>query len=71
MAEAPKKLFELEDWRRRILPGLVRECRKEMLKARRLGKRGLRVDRSALLDCVRTKVAEIKMKRIDEILGRL
>jgi hypothetical protein len=62
-------LFTLDEWRREILPKLVKECREELLRARRLGKKGTRVDREALLACVREKARKIKEERLRQIAG--
>jgi hypothetical protein len=65
-----KGLFTLEEWRRQILPKLVQECRKELLQKGALGKKGTRVNREALLACVRDKAKKIKEERLRQIAGR-
>jgi len=64
-----KGLFTQEEWRKHILPELVKECRKELLKAGKLGKKGARVDRAALLDCVKEKAKKKKEERLKSIVG--
>jgi hypothetical protein len=64
-----KGLFTLDEWRKQILPNIVKECRTELLKARKLGKKGTRVDRTALLNCVREKAKQIKEQRLSQIAG--
>jgi len=64
-----KGLFTLDEWRKQILPSIVKECRIELLRARRLGKKGARVDRNALLNCVREKAKAIKEQRLAQIAG--
>jgi hypothetical protein len=62
------KLFELDEWRKKILPNLVKACRIELLRARELGKKGGRVNRQKLLDCVRKKAEEVKKKKIEDVI---
>jgi hypothetical protein len=64
-----KSLFTLDEWRRQILPKIVKECREELLKKRALGKKGTRVNREALLACVREKAKKIKEERLRQITG--
>ena len=64
-----KGLFTLDEWRKQILPNIVKECRIKLLKERKLGKKGTRVDRTALLNCVREKAKEIKEQRLSQIAG--
>ena len=64
-----KGLFTLDEWRRQILPSLVKQCREELLKQRKLGKKGARVSREALLACVREKAKQIKEERLRQISG--
>ena len=64
-----KGLFTLDEWRKQVLPNLVRECREELLRARKLGKKGARVDRNALLACVKQKAQKIKEERLSKIAG--
>jgi len=62
-------LFTQDEWRRQVLPKLVRECREELLRAGKLGKKGVRVDRQALLDCVKRKAKEEKEARLKKLIG--
>ena len=64
-----KGLFTLDEWRRQILPKLVKECREELLRQRKLGKKGARVNREALLACVREKARQVKEERLRQIAG--
>jgi hypothetical protein len=64
-----KGLFTLDEWRRQILPRLVKECRQELLKKRALGRKGARVSREALLACVREKAKQVKEERLRQITG--
>jgi hypothetical protein len=64
-----KGLFTLDEWRRQILPNLVKECREELLRARKLGKKGARVDRNALLACVKAKAQKVKEERLAKLAG--
>jgi len=64
-----KGLFTLDEWRRQILPSLVKQCREELLRQRKLGKKGARVSREALLACVREKAKQIKEERLRQISG--
>jgi hypothetical protein len=64
-----KGLFTLDEWRRQILPKLVKDCREELLRQRKLGKKGARVSREALLACVREKARLIKEERLRQIAG--
>jgi len=64
-----KGLFTLDEWRRQILPSLVRECRTELLQKRVLGKKGARVNREELLKCVREKAKKVKEERLRQIAG--
>jgi len=64
-----KGLFTQDEWRKQILPQLVRECREELLRAGKLGKKGARVDRNALLQCVKEKARRIKEERLKRITG--
>ena len=59
----------MDEWRRQILPSLVKQCREELLKQRKLGKKGARVSREALLACVREKAKQIKEERLRQISG--
>jgi hypothetical protein len=69
LARRPK-MFELDEWRKQILPSLVKACRIELLKAKVLGKKGARVDRQKLLDCVRRKAEEVKKKKLEDVIRR-
>ena len=64
-----KGLFTLDEWRRQILPRLVKECRQELLRQRALGKKGARVSREALLACIREKAKRVKEERLRQITG--
>jgi hypothetical protein len=64
-----KGLFTQDEWRRQILPSLVRECREELLRRGALGKKGARVDRNALLACVKEKAKRIKEERLKRLIG--
>jgi hypothetical protein len=64
-----KGLFTLDEWRRQILPRLVQECRQELLRKGVLGKKGTRVNRDALLACVREKAKKIKEERLRQYTG--
>ena len=64
-----KGLFTLDEWRKQILPKLVQECRNELLKKRVLGKKGARVSREALLNCVREKAKQVKEERLRQLAG--
>jgi hypothetical protein len=64
-----KGLFTLDEWRRQILPSLVKQCREELLKKGALGTRGTRVKREALLACVREKARKIREERLRQITG--
>jgi len=64
-----KGLFTLDEWRRQILPQIVKECRQELLQKRVLGKKGTRVSREALLACIREKAKKIKEERLRQIAG--
>ena len=59
----------MDEWRRQILTNLVKQCREELLKQRKLGKKGARVSREALLACVREKAKQIKEERLRQIAG--
>lgn len=63
-------IFGREEFRR-ILGQVVKECRMQLLKQGRLGKRGLSVDAKALHACVREKIRQIKQEKIREIIGSL
>jgi hypothetical protein len=64
-----KGLFTLEEWRRQILPKIVSECRNELLSKGVLGKKGTRVNREALLSCIREKAKKIKEERMRQVVG--
>jgi hypothetical protein len=64
-----KGLFTLDEWRKDILPKIVQECRKELLKKGELGKKGTRVNRDKLLACIREKAKKIKEERLRQITG--
>jgi len=63
-------LFTQDEWRKQILPELVKECRKELLEKGILGKKGARVDRQKLLDCVKEKAKQKKQERLKSIIGK-
>lgn len=56
-------LFTREEVRR-MLGQFVRECRLELLKAGQFGKRGARVKRDALTECVKKKFEAEKQKKL-------
>jgi hypothetical protein len=67
MSKRPK-MFELDEWRKQILPNLVKACRIELLKEKALGKKGARVNRQRLLECVKRKAEEVKKKKLEEVI---
>jgi hypothetical protein len=66
MSKRPK-MFELDEWRKQILPNLVKACRIELLKEKALGKKGARVDRKKLLDCVKKKLRKSKRRNLKRL----
>ena len=65
------KLFELEEWRRNILPKLVKLCAVEALSKGQFGKRGARASREAIASCVRSYANQLKSKKIAELRAQL
>lgn len=68
MGKSPS-LFTREEFTKQVLPNAVRQCRIELLRKGVLGKKGTRVDRNALMQCVRQKIAEEKRARLAKIAG--
>ena len=63
-------IFSRDEFRS-ILGRVVKECRIELLRQGKLGKRGLSVDAKALHACVREKIRKIKQEKIRELIGAL
>ena len=64
-----KGLFTQDEWRKQVLPELVKECRKELLAKGELGKKGARVNREKLLACVREKAKQKKQERLKSVIA--
>lgn len=65
-----KSIFSREEVRS-LLSQSVRECRIELLKQGKFGKRGLSVPASDLRACVKRKIESAKRAKIQEVIARL
>lgn len=54
-----------------LLGRIVKECRREVLKEGKLGKRGFSADSKALRACISRKIKEAKMKKLQEKLSSI
>jgi hypothetical protein len=62
------KVWEPEDLKKRAIGQAAHECWRELLGVKP-GKRMTRVDRAALLDCIRRKIQEETRKKIEALKG--